>query len=301
MLQAPPLTPYDLRFHVWRFPVRISVWFWLGTFLLGYQAAGAWDRGLEDASPGMLPIVMIWIGCVFVSIMIHELGHTLAYRRYHIDSSIVLYHMGGLAIPGGESEVANDFAYDPSQSYARSLNPDAWRSGSSHRTKGTLTPQQHIIVSLAGPFLQIASALGLIVFVKLLGYGMNLEVMEGSVRMDVGPLHWLPNSIGKQLFIGKNFSNAGLFLWTDFYLFVSLYWALLNLVPVWPLDGGQVTEKMVELKRAPSALTFQISLAASICLVIYALSKQQTFMAILFAYFAFNSYQRLRPTSRGHY
>lgn len=301
-LQAPAPTPYDLRFQILGFPVRVSAWFWLGVLMLGYQSAASLNNGLEDTSPGMLPILLVWIACVFVSILIHELGHTLAYRRFHVGSSIVLYHLGGLAIPGGEQQpAANDFAYDPSESYARSINPNAWQDNTPTRRRDLLTPQQHIFVSLAGPLLQIASALVLLLLVKLCGYGLKLDVVEGSIQMNMGPLHLLPDAIENQIFAGKIFSNASLFLFVDFYLFVSLYWALLNLVPVWPLDGGQVTERIVEIKRAPRSITFQISLAASICLVIYALSKQQTFMAIMFALFAYNSFQMLQQITRRHF
>ena len=301
MLQAPAPTPYDLRFSVLGFPVRVSAWFWLGSLLLGYQAAGSWDRGLQAASPGMLPILVLWTGCIFVSILIHELGHTLAFRHYRVHSSIVLYHLGGLAIPGGEQGIARDFAYDPSESFARTLDSNAWRNDSPGRNQGILSPQQSIVISLAGPFLQIASALLLVIVVKLLGYGMKLEVDGGFYFMDVGPLHWLPESIEKRLFVGKNFSSSAIYLVIDFYLFASLYWALLNLLPVWPLDGGQVVEKVIQLKRAPYVLTFQISLVASICVVFYAFSKQQTFMAIMFGLFAFHSYQRMQAASNSAY
>ena len=41
----------------------------------------------------------IWTGAVLVSIVIHELGHAIAFRYYGIASDIVLYQFGGLAIP----------------------------------------------------------------------------------------------------------------------------------------------------------------------------------------------------------
>ena len=49
----------------------------------------------------LLPIV-IWIGCVFVSILVHEYGHGLMSRLFRCSPSIVLYGMGGLC--SSESE-----------------------------------------------------------------------------------------------------------------------------------------------------------------------------------------------------
>ncbi len=54
---------------------------------------------LADSNPGQGILLLMWIAAVFVSILIHELGHALAMRRYGISSYIVLYHFGGLAIP----------------------------------------------------------------------------------------------------------------------------------------------------------------------------------------------------------
>ena len=36
---------------------------------------------------------------MFVSILVHEFGHALAFRRFGTDSHIVLWMFGGLAVP----------------------------------------------------------------------------------------------------------------------------------------------------------------------------------------------------------
>ncbi len=104
LLQEPPETPYDLRFQLLGFPVRVSWTFWLGAVVFGYEFARQIDfiamaAGLN--SPGAGPLLLLWILCLLVSILIHELGHALAFRQFGIQSSIVLYHFGGLAIPIG--------------------------------------------------------------------------------------------------------------------------------------------------------------------------------------------------------
>lgn len=83
-LGEPPYTPYDLRFRLGTMPVRIHPMFWLVSVILGIN--------LQPK------LVLLWVVVVFVSILIHELGHALTARAFGWDSHIVLYGMGGLAI-----------------------------------------------------------------------------------------------------------------------------------------------------------------------------------------------------------
>ena len=88
MLAEPERTPYDLNFRLFGFPIRIHPLFWLGAALLG---ANTLNDGLH--------YMVIWIGIVFVSILVHELGHAIAYRRFGSPAHIVLLVFGGLAVP----------------------------------------------------------------------------------------------------------------------------------------------------------------------------------------------------------
>jgi len=76
-------TPYDLRFRFLDIPVRIHPLFWLMAAVLGFQENN-------------IPAVLIWIGCVLVSILVHEYGHGLMAKHFHGSPSIVLYGLGGL-------------------------------------------------------------------------------------------------------------------------------------------------------------------------------------------------------------
>ena len=113
LFQVPPPTRYDLRFNLAGFPVRVHPLFWLIAVLLGY-------------SSGNLLQIVIWVLVVFISILIHELGHALAFRRYGLSSQIVLHFAGGLTIP--ESTL--------------------WGSRWANVALG---PNQNIFISLAGP------------------------------------------------------------------------------------------------------------------------------------------------------
>ncbi len=65
------------------FPLKINIGFFMMAGLLG--------MGLAD-----LAEVVGWIGVVTVSVLLHELGHALAARRFGCKASIQLYAFGGL-------------------------------------------------------------------------------------------------------------------------------------------------------------------------------------------------------------
>lgn len=71
--------------------------------------------GIDPNNPEPL-FIATWVGIVFVSILLHELGHAVAFRLFGVRPSITLHGFGGLT--AGE---------------------------------GQLSPGRHIIVSLAGP------------------------------------------------------------------------------------------------------------------------------------------------------
>lgn len=73
------------HFHVLRFPVRIELWFFLIAFLFGLQ---------RDWLPGTY--IFEWMAVVFVSILVHEVGHALAFRHFSQEPRVVLTGMGGL-------------------------------------------------------------------------------------------------------------------------------------------------------------------------------------------------------------
>ncbi|WIG98068.1 M50 family metallopeptidase [Myxococcus sp. SDU36] len=71
------------HFHVAGFPVRLHPLFFLVALATG------WTLISEPAR------LALWVGIVFVSVLLHELGHALAYRRYGCAAEIELHGMGG--------------------------------------------------------------------------------------------------------------------------------------------------------------------------------------------------------------
>lgn len=223
LLQAPDPSPYDLRFTLLGFEVRVSWTFWMVAAALGYAWAKSVNNYLvavQNNPPGAFVILLIWMAAMFVSILVHELGHAIAFRYYGIPSHIVLYHFGGLAIPA---------------------RFDSWQGA---RMK-PVTAQNQLIISLAGPGAQIL--LGVLVGVLALFLRVNPDPTFTSWLERIGiPLAFddLPPP-----------SNGLVMAFLEALISPSIYWALINLVPIFPLDGGQVLRSLCAMFRRTDGYT----------------------------------------------
>lgn len=245
LFQVPPPTRFDLRFSIAGFPVRVHPLFWVIAFLFGFSANN-------------LIYTFLWMVVVFVSILIHELGHAFAFRRYGLRSSIILHFAGGLTVPESLS----------------------WGSAWANIA---LTPAQEIFISLAGPFA------GFLFAALIIG---GVVVSGGSVSLD-----WLLGII--PLPASAIVPFGGIFLSTiaTLLLFVNVFWGLINLVPVYPLDGGNVARYAL-LQYDPrdgirKSLWVSV-IAGGIMAVIGLVAFGSVYMALLFGFLAFQSYQSLQ-------
>ncbi len=245
LFQPPPPTRYDLNFTLAGFPVRVHPLFWLIAVLLGY-------------SSGDILQILIWVLVVFVSILVHELGHALAFRRYGLSSQIVLHFAGGLTIP--ESAL--------------------WGSRWANVALG---PNQNIFISLAGP------GAGFI-FAALIMLGV--VVAGGSVIMS-RLLGFIPVPGMAILPFGGTMVSA----FVTALLWVNIFWGIINLLPVYPLDGGSVARNVL-LQVDPAdgvrkSLWVSVVTGALIALVAFFFLRS-LYMAVLFGFLAFQSYQSLQ-------
>lgn len=76
-----------LAFRLGPIPVRVDVTFFLGAAFLGWRL---------QSDP---PLLLSWMAIVFVSVLWHELGHALAFRRCGNAAHIQLHGLGGLTWP----------------------------------------------------------------------------------------------------------------------------------------------------------------------------------------------------------
>src|SRR5215831_3854610 len=86
-LTNPQRSPADLNFRIFDIPVRVHPLFWVMGVFIGFHSL---ERGIAN--------LLVWVGCMFVSVLVHELGHVVTARMFGVWSEIVLYGLGGLAI-----------------------------------------------------------------------------------------------------------------------------------------------------------------------------------------------------------
>jgi Zn-dependent protease len=81
-----------MRFSLFGIPVEIQMSFWLIAVLLDIDTL---LRGQHKF------LILVWVAVVFFSIMLHELGHSLAMMRHGMRPEITLHMLGGLTSSHG--------------------------------------------------------------------------------------------------------------------------------------------------------------------------------------------------------
>ena len=71
-------------------------------------------------------------------------------------------------------------------------------------------------------------------------------------------------------FEGKSIENQLLRVLVYFYLWPSILWSLLNLVPVWPLDGGRITRSLMVMFGGNVEQSLWISMVVAVSIAVYA-------------------------------
>lgn len=250
MLLEPGHTDFDLRFNLLGFPVRVHPAFFIMPLVL-------FGSTLQMV-PGNVGVGLVILEVVvFLSILVHELGHALAFRYFGVTSHIVLYWLGGLAIPGG----------------------GGWAAGRSR----ALSPYSQMAISLAGPiagFLLAAAMAGAVI-----GLGGRLQVFYDGLVPIVAPNFANTNYAG----------NPALFLFFFTGLWANIFWNVLNLIPVFPLDGGQVARQAFLLADPWNGLrnSFFLSMIAAGAVALWAISRDSLFMGLFFGFMAFENYQAM--------
>jgi Zn-dependent protease len=76
-------------------------------------------------------------------------------------------------------------------------------------------------------------------------------------------------------------------------LFINFFWTILNLMPVMPLDGGQVLRELLGPGKA--RVTAIVGAVTGGILAVFFLLSMQPFIAILFGVLAYQNYTRTTP------
>ena len=164
-------TEFDLRFRLFDIPIRVHPLFWLSSAMITWHG--------ENIALTLAGVVVI-----FVSVLVHELGHALMNRRFGFPSEIILVFLFGLA------------------------------------TTTRMSPSRNMKVSAAGPLAGLA--LAAIVYVALL-------------TMTQDPIAFLNDKNNPKVYA------------VHILLYFGVFGNVMNLVPCLPLDGGHITESLLQL------------------------------------------------------
>ncbi len=230
------------RFRLGSIPVEVHFFHLVVSALLGWQfflpsaqvSGPAWlaEHLGDPGNPGYVQAVVLgvlaWMLIVFISVLIHELGHAMAYRAFGQQPSIALVSLGGLT-----------------------WSPEA----------GKLSWLRRVVVSLAGPLsgLALGVACGL-------GYFMSRRGDSGALAFF---LYW--------------FCSA------------NVFWTVLNLVPVQPMDGGNILSTVLTrfLGRGGFIAAQGISLVLCLAAVAWGLRDGDLIWVLLFGSWGLRAVQKI--------
>lgn len=205
-----------IKFNIFGFPVEVHWPFWIVAALLSGAATAKGPDGIT--------FMLIGIAVIFVSILVHELGHAFAMKHFgERRAEITLHSFGG---------------------YVR---------GTNFRTR-----TEQIIISAAGP--AAGGLLGLLAF------------------MVWGP--WLAEFKWLAVVVYK-------LMW------VNIVWTIFNLLPIYPMDGGQISVAFMSKKPGGERTALIISMICAGALALWQLSIGSLFNTALLGLFAYNNYQLL--------
>ena len=79
----------------------------------------------------------------------------------------------------------------------------------------------------------------------------------------------------------------------DWTIWISIVWGILNLMPIYPMDGGRIAREVCAYLFPRRGIEFSLilSMTVAILLIAIALQKEKFFIAFLFGFFAYQNYQ----------
>ncbi|MFP2911195.1 site-2 protease family protein, partial [Pyxidicoccus sp. 3LFB2] len=233
------------RFRLGSIPIEVHPSHLLVSAMIAWTsitgAQGGWPFRQVEGAPAlghasaMVVYILSWMLIVFVSVLIHELGHALASRLFGYRPSIALVWMGGHTLPNDEP--------------------------------GPLPWKRNLVITAAGPF-----------------FGLMLGVACG---------------VGYYLLKGR--SPA-----LDFFLFTftvaNLFWAVLNMMPVLPLDGGHITATLASRIFGPRrgfVLAQGLALLVCVAAVVFGLKTGSMLFTIIFGMYGVQAFRVVAEAMRG--
>ncbi len=144
-----------------------------------------------------------------------------------------------------------------------------------HRKAGFIGALCEVLLSFAGP---------------LAGF-LLAALLYFAIMPLVTPLLMRP--------FGNAFPELSIQSWIDHWMFytvaVSVLWGVFNLLPIYPMDGGQMSREIFcwFFRQRGIEFSLMLSIATAVVCALLALKTGRFIMPLLFGYFAFQNYQEL--------
>src|ERR671918_349158 len=164
-----------LRFRIASIPVEVRP----SHLLVAGLLAWSWMPSAATRAPDAIAALLIGALVVFISILVHELGHALAARAFGYQPEIVIEWFGGHTQPNAGANIP-------------------WT--------------REILLTAAGP---------------AFGFALGAFALVGLIMSDGLGIYNQPHAPLAVEALG-------------FFFQANVLWALLNLFPVLPLDGGRI-------------------------------------------------------------
>ncbi len=182
----------------------------------------------------MITILIALVGVLFICVLMHEFGHALMARRFGIGThDIMITPIGGLA----------------------------------RLDRMSSDPIQELLITLAGPLVNLGLAIVLAGIVYFSGATLSLETR----------FHW------------NQF--AGILMWMNLALFTF------NLIPAFPMDGGRVLRSclaMVMSHYSATMIAGAIGMSLAIAFAGYAIITKQYLLVAVGAFVFYAAWMEVR-------
>lgn len=212
--------------------------------------------GMELASASDLMPIAIFVIAGFFSLLIHEMGHALV----------------GRALGGGHPQVHLNYL-----------------GGVCHNPDGRWTRAGGIAMTAAGP---LAALLASVLAVLLLGAFLGDMPLAGRVAwLAISPSAGL-SEYDRLALVSGGINRSLLHFILDL-VFVSFWWSVLNLLPVYPLDGGQIMGGLMHSARR----LHRWSLIIAVVFLLLFLVSNMLLPAVFMIYFAIFNYKAMQASS----
>ena len=219
-----------------------------------WLSAALFSGTLESLSPDAMQYGLIFVLAATLSILVHEFGHALTGLRLGGGrANIVLWFFGGLAYNQG----------------------------------GRFTKSGHFWRIAAGPGAGFVLG-GLVFLIMVAIFGLQDAARLAGVSLfglDINLASLSPDTL---VFVATRLRLMSLF---HSMLEINFWWGVINLLPVLPLDGGQIAKLFV----TPQKKVHQIAMVTAAATAVVALLwRGSMFMPLMFGYLAWKNYKDMK-------